>query len=586
MAAALLAGRVRDCLRGGLVPRVPVGRWLSLHIEGTGSLYSARGCVRHRCHAGTTGHGPTRKGAWFGRLGRFGRSLSNVADAHGSSEWPYGVTLVTADARGAGTMANVFVELHGHEVSSGKLEIPTLEFLRDSIEECVVTSPRDIGELQFITVSHDDTGEGSGWLLERIAVHDRHSDTHFHFACNCWLGRSDSGGSSGPTSLQLSPSLVISPGDEIGGELSGTQPGAVADSSGGSGLAGVGGDGGDGGGGDGGTGGDVFVPATGVTIGDSLTASAQAASAAALVSVMHDEPLTLRHSAMALPVPAPRGQQQRKGRCARQHGHAGDDAYVVDVSKGACLVGVADGVGHWRHKGIESGQFSVGLLNAAWEAFLDHHSSGNDDDTHSNAAVDASDLLAVAFEQVRQQGVQGSSTACLLTLESSTGLLRAANIGDSGFMVVRDVYREAEVVFRSVQQEHYFGYPFQLGHHSSSDCPSEALTTNVSVLPGDLIVVGTDGLFDNVTERGIIDTLLAEKSPWTAAARVAESAFWASMEKTSDTPYSLTATEEYGMPFYGGKRDDITVVIAEVVTADHIDIADKGTRQRQRQRQQ
>ena len=54
-------------------------------------------------------------------------------------------------------------------------------------------------------------------------------------------------------------------------------------------------------------------------------------------------------------------------------------------------------------------------------------------------------------------GMQGSSTACILALEGAT--LHAANLGDSGFMVVR----RNKVAFKSRSQQHQFNYPFQLG---------------------------------------------------------------------------------------------------------------------------
>ncbi len=52
---------------------------------------------------------------------------------------------------------------------------------------------------------------------------------------------------------------------------------------------------------------------------------------------------------------------------------------------------------------------------------------------------------------------QGSSTACILALEGDT--LHAANLGDSGFMVVR----KSKVMYKSRSQQHQFNYPFQLG---------------------------------------------------------------------------------------------------------------------------
>lgn len=52
----------------------------------------------------------------------------------------------------------------------------------------------------------------------------------------------------------------------------------------------------------------------------------------------------------------------------------------------------------------------------------------------------------------------GSSTACIVVLDRQSHRLHTANLGDSGFLVVRG----GEVVHRSDEQQHYFNTPFQL----------------------------------------------------------------------------------------------------------------------------
>lgn len=52
----------------------------------------------------------------------------------------------------------------------------------------------------------------------------------------------------------------------------------------------------------------------------------------------------------------------------------------------------------------------------------------------------------------------GSSTACVIVLNRQTSTVYTANIGDSGFVIVR----HGEVVHRSEEQQHYFNTPFQL----------------------------------------------------------------------------------------------------------------------------
>jgi len=52
----------------------------------------------------------------------------------------------------------------------------------------------------------------------------------------------------------------------------------------------------------------------------------------------------------------------------------------------------------------------------------------------------------------------GSSTACVVVLDRTSRRLFAANLGDSGFVVVR----AGVVVHRSNEQQHYFNTPYQL----------------------------------------------------------------------------------------------------------------------------
>ena len=65
--------------------------------------------------------------------------------------------------------------------------------------------------------------------------------------------------------------------------------------------------------------------------------------------------------------------------------------------------------------------------------------------------------------------LQGTSTACILVLEDNK--LHAANLGDSGFIVIR----EQKVVFKSPSQQHRFNFPYQLGCPGTmSDLPEHA----------------------------------------------------------------------------------------------------------------
>lgn len=112
--------------------------------------------------------------------------------------------------------------------------------------------------------------------------------------------------------------------------------------------------------------------------------------------------------------------------------------------------------------------------------------------------------------QENKQQIVGSSTACLMMLCHSDLKLYTANIGDSGFLVVRC----GEVVHRSQEQQHYFNTPFQLSLPPTelqsevlADRPDAADQYAFSVEDGDVILLATDGIFDNVPDRLLVEEM-------------------------------------------------------------------------------
>lgn len=85
-------------------------------------------------------------------------------------------------------------------------------------------------------------------------------------------------------------------------------------------------------------------------------------------------------------------------------------------------------------------------------------------------------------------------------------------------------------------------------------------------MPGDVIVLGSDGLWDNLAQDCVLESVRncinrGARAP-TMALDLARAAFEASTDKDAVTPYSLGATEAFDMVYSGGKKDDITVIAA------------------------
>ena len=84
--------------------------------------------------------------------------------------------------------------------------------------------------------------------------------------------------------------------------------------------------------------------------------------------------------------------------------------------------------------------------------------------------------------------------------------------GDSIFMHVRD----RQVLHRAMPGLHFFDCPFQFGnapeHTSGTDTADDADMATLSVQPGDILVMATDGVWDNMQDADILGLLPIDAS--------------------------------------------------------------------------
>ena len=178
-------------------------------------------------------------------------------------------------------------------------------------------------------------------------------------------------------------------------------------------------------------------------------------------------------------------------------GEDGEDAYFV--TENDKIAGVADGVGGWVEMGIDAGAFSRELMAGAKKF-------ANDEDS-----LDPGAILASAYFSTT---ALGTCTACIVALDGDE--LRAINVGDSGFSILRrqinpskdteelnDDPPQWSLYFQTTEQTHFFNCPFQLGTNSR-DSPSDGQQFNLPMQHGDLIFLATDGLIDNIFTAELI----------------------------------------------------------------------------------
>ncbi|KAG5245613.1 protein phosphatase [Salix suchowensis] len=214
----------------------------------------------------------------------------------------------------------------------------------------------------------------------------------------------------------------------------------------------------------------------------------------------------------------------------------GEDAHFICEDEQA--IGVADGVGGWADVGVNAGEFSRELMSHSVSAIQEE----------PNGSIDPARVLEKAHAKTK---AQGSSTACIITLKSEG--IHAINLGDSGFMVVRD----GCTIFQSPVQQHGFNFTYQLESGNGGDLPSSGQVFTIPVAPGDIIIAGTDGLFDNLYNN---ETRLG---PEATAQKIAALARQRALDRNRQTPFS-SAAQDAGYRYYGGKLDDITVVVSYI----------------------
>uniref|UniRef100_A0ACD5X944 Uncharacterized protein n=1 Tax=Avena sativa TaxID=4498 RepID=A0ACD5X944_AVESA len=251
--------------------------------------------------------------------------------------------------------------------------------------------------------------------------------------------------------------------------------------------------------------------------------------------------------------PPPQKLKLLSGSCYLPHpakeATGGEDGHFICIDEQA--IGVADGVGGWADHGVDAGLYAKELMSKSIGAIKDE----------PEGAIDPSRVLEKAFTSTK---ARGSSTACIITLKEEG--LHAVNLGDSGFIVVRD----GHTVLRSPSQQHDFNFTYQLESGGGSDLPSSADVFHYPVAHGDVIVAGTDGLFDNLFNNEIIAVVVeAQRSGLGAQAtaqKIAALARVRALDKHRQSPFAAAA-QEAGYRFYGGKLDDITVVVSYVTSA-------------------
>ena len=227
----------------------------------------------------------------------------------------------------------------------------------------------------------------------------------------------------------------------------------------------------------------------------------------------------------------------------------------------ALMVAVADGVGGWASRGVDPAVYSNELCRNLEAVFEER-----------GPALACIELFA---EAARRSTSTGSSTLVVGVLDAQANEIDMCLLGDAGYMLVRPEGDSLSLLYRSKDQVFSFDFPFQCGTNGNS--PHESAQTRHAVRNGDLVVLGSDGVWDNLYDEMVLDTVRgvvgrnrkgAHADVDALARAVADEAFRYSQMADYVSPYEKGAKAS-GKPKYekhrGGKEDDITVLVGEIV---------------------
>ena len=164
----------------------------------------------------------------------------------------------------------------------------------------------------------------------------------------------------------------------------------------------------------------------------------------------------------------------------------GEDTWFVINDAQSPAAGVFDGVGAWQEDGINPIFWSVAVAEGCSAAVMD-------------GMMGPIKILSEGYRAEQQSNHEGSCTACI-AIKNGPRSIAVANLGDSAIAL----YRDDELIFETQQQEYMFNYPYALSSEKDAtpaDADRKLLTKLKS---GDILILATDGLWDNLYHKEII----------------------------------------------------------------------------------
>ncbi|PIK54821.1 putative lipoxygenase-likey domain-containing protein 1-like [Apostichopus japonicus] len=110
----------------------------------------------------------------------------------------YHIYVTTSNVRGAGTDANVYVNLYGENDDTGQHFLKSSKtnknkFEAGQMDEFIIEAV-NIGELKKIKIGHDKQGGFAGWMLDKVEIDAPALGKRWCFPCGRWLDKKEDDG--------------------------------------------------------------------------------------------------------------------------------------------------------------------------------------------------------------------------------------------------------------------------------------------------------------------------------------------------------------------------------------------------------
>jgi protein phosphatase PTC7 len=230
----------------------------------------------------------------------------------------------------------------------------------------------------------------------------------------------------------------------------------------------------------------------------------------------------------------------------------GEDGHFVYEKNGKTYVCVFDGVGSWVKQGVNVKEFVNEMIDNCIEAIEYGHKTPE----------------LILDYALNETSSTGSATVIFAVIEGQS--MKVCQIGDAGMLILN----KNKIVFETDEQQHSFNYPYQIGKENEKffgESPNQGMFYRIALNDGDQIILGSDGLFDNLKNEEVVE--ISKKYPLQTintknsfSKMLCEQAYRNSKQQLRIVPFFERAYEEGAISYLksGGKEDDITCIVVIV----------------------